>query len=259
MGIWFQTHTVGKESASWPASWWETQTERFRVWICLFADSLTGGFITFVTNVLLMFHDKQMKCVKIHVVHLFGSILVIPQGAGCTALVVAVVAKKLELTKAEKHVHNFMMDTQLSKRVREQSTLGKVTPQICPPSAFLTHVFFFCRLRWKTQLRMFSGRRGSSTRTLNWWGRWTTPESGSTRGNSSKPFTSRYPPPLPRLLTDLRYSRWLQTFFPCSVFVWLTNAAQSWNLNCLTPVAKNMCLYRGKIVVASWPCFSWRD
>ncbi|XP_055975809.1 small conductance calcium-activated potassium channel protein 1 [Sorex fumeus] len=39
-------------------------------------------------------------------------------GAGCTALVVAVVARKLELTKAEKHVHNFMMDTQLSKRVR---------------------------------------------------------------------------------------------------------------------------------------------
>lgn len=43
--------------------------------------------------------------------------LVGPQGAGCTALVVAVVARKLELTKAEKHVHNFMMDTQLSKRV----------------------------------------------------------------------------------------------------------------------------------------------
>lgn len=40
-----------------------------------------------------------------------------PQGAGCTALVVAVVARKLELTKAEKHVHNFMMDTQLCKRV----------------------------------------------------------------------------------------------------------------------------------------------
>lgn len=43
--------------------------------------------------------------------------LVGPQGAGCTALVVAVVARKLELTKAEKHVHNFMMDTQLCKRV----------------------------------------------------------------------------------------------------------------------------------------------
>lgn len=41
----------------------------------------------------------------------------VQQGAGCTALVVAVVARKLELTKAEKHVHNFMMDTQLCKRV----------------------------------------------------------------------------------------------------------------------------------------------
>lgn len=65
--------------------------------------------------------------------------------------------------------------------------------------SFLTKSFFF---RWKTQLRMFSGRRGSSTRTPNWWGRWTTPESGSTRGNFSKPFTSRYhpltpPPPTP--------------------------------------------------------------
>ena len=40
------------------------------------------------------------------------------QGAGCTALVVAVIARKLELSKAEKHVHNFMQDTQLSKKVR---------------------------------------------------------------------------------------------------------------------------------------------
>ncbi|NWI17794.1 KCNN3 protein, partial [Crypturellus soui] len=40
------------------------------------------------------------------------------RGAGCTALVVAVVARKLELTKAEKHVHNFMMDTQLTKRIK---------------------------------------------------------------------------------------------------------------------------------------------
>ncbi|XP_026546718.1 small conductance calcium-activated potassium channel protein 2-like [Notechis scutatus] len=42
-------------------------------------------------------------------------------GAGCTALVVAVVARKLELTKAEKHVHNFMMDTQLTKRVKNSA------------------------------------------------------------------------------------------------------------------------------------------
>ncbi|XP_071449550.1 small conductance calcium-activated potassium channel protein isoform X1 [Hetaerina americana] len=37
-------------------------------------------------------------------------------GAGCTALLVAVASRKLELTRAEKHVHNFMMDTQLTKR-----------------------------------------------------------------------------------------------------------------------------------------------
>ena len=40
---------------------------------------------------------------------------------------VAVVAKKLELTKAEKHVHNFMMDTQLTKRVSPQSGGYSVT------------------------------------------------------------------------------------------------------------------------------------
>ncbi|XP_060573425.1 small conductance calcium-activated potassium channel protein-like isoform X2 [Ruditapes philippinarum] len=39
-------------------------------------------------------------------------------GAGCTALVVAVIARKLELSKAEKHVHNFMQDTQLSKKLK---------------------------------------------------------------------------------------------------------------------------------------------
>ena len=70
---------------------------------------------------------------KIHVVHLLGSILVTSQGAGCTALVVAVVAKKLELTKAEKHVHNFMMDTQLTKRVGEHSMLGNLRHHRCVP------------------------------------------------------------------------------------------------------------------------------
>jgi len=43
--------------------------------------------------------------------------LTVLQGSGCTALVVAVLARKLELTRAEKHVHNFMMDNQLTKRV----------------------------------------------------------------------------------------------------------------------------------------------
>uniref|UniRef100_A0A3P9KXV8 Calmodulin-binding domain-containing protein n=1 Tax=Oryzias latipes TaxID=8090 RepID=A0A3P9KXV8_ORYLA len=39
-------------------------------------------------------------------------------GAGCTVLVVAVVARKLELSRAEKHVHNFMMDSHISKRIK---------------------------------------------------------------------------------------------------------------------------------------------
>lgn len=65
----------------------------------------------------------------------FLSALVISQGAGCTALVVAVVAKKLELTKAEKHVHNFMMDTQLTKRVSlKKKNLKK---------SHILHLFFF--------------------------------------------------------------------------------------------------------------------
>ena len=50
------------------------------------------------------------------VVNIFLDISLL-QGAGCTALLVAVVSRKLELTRAEKHVHNFMMDTQLTKRV----------------------------------------------------------------------------------------------------------------------------------------------
>jgi len=53
------------------------------------------------------------KCVDINAVCLCAR-----QGSGCTALVVAVLARKLELTRAEKHVHNFMMDNQLTKRVR---------------------------------------------------------------------------------------------------------------------------------------------
>uniref|UniRef100_A0A8C4X8D6 Potassium calcium-activated channel subfamily N member 3 n=1 Tax=Erpetoichthys calabaricus TaxID=27687 RepID=A0A8C4X8D6_ERPCA len=53
-----------------------------------------------------------------HLLHFCFLLLFVLKGAGCTALVVAVVARKLELTKAEKHVHNFMMDTQLTKRIK---------------------------------------------------------------------------------------------------------------------------------------------
>lgn len=38
-------------------------------------------------------------------------------GTVTSSMVVAVIARKLELTRAEKHVHNFMMDSQLSKQV----------------------------------------------------------------------------------------------------------------------------------------------
>ncbi|XP_035480784.2 intermediate conductance calcium-activated potassium channel protein 4 isoform X3 [Scophthalmus maximus] len=39
-------------------------------------------------------------------------------GVACTAMLVAVVTKKLVLNKGEKHVHFFMLDIQISKRIR---------------------------------------------------------------------------------------------------------------------------------------------
>ena len=54
------------------------------------------------------------------------------QGSGCTALVVAVIARKLELSRAEKHVHNFMTDNQLMKRVSYFLTSGPVTSLFLP-------------------------------------------------------------------------------------------------------------------------------
>ena len=60
------------------------------------------------------------------------------QGAGCTALVVAVIARKLELTRAEKHVHNFMMDTQLTKRVGTDTlSLGPLLALSLPAKCLL--------------------------------------------------------------------------------------------------------------------------
>uniref|UniRef100_A0A8C2Z9U0 Potassium calcium-activated channel subfamily N member 4 n=1 Tax=Cyclopterus lumpus TaxID=8103 RepID=A0A8C2Z9U0_CYCLU len=42
-------------------------------------------------------------------------------GVACTAMLVAVVTKTLALNKGEKHVHFFMLDIQISKRVRAKS------------------------------------------------------------------------------------------------------------------------------------------
>ncbi|XP_053123403.1 intermediate conductance calcium-activated potassium channel protein 4 isoform X2 [Hemicordylus capensis] len=42
-------------------------------------------------------------------------------GVGCTALLVAVAADKLEFSRAEKHVHNFMMDIQCAKEMKRSA------------------------------------------------------------------------------------------------------------------------------------------
>lgn len=70
-------------------------------------------------------------------------------GVSCTATMVAVLARKLELSRAEKHVHNFMMDTQLTKRLknaaanvlRETWLIYKYTKlvQTISPSKVRTH------------------------------------------------------------------------------------------------------------------------
>ncbi|KAK7108191.1 small conductance calcium-activated potassium channel protein-like [Littorina saxatilis] len=42
-------------------------------------------------------------------------------GAGCTALVVAVLARKLELSSAEKYVHDFVLEIDMGKRLKTQA------------------------------------------------------------------------------------------------------------------------------------------
>ena len=42
-------------------------------------------------------------------------------GAGCTALVVAVLARKLELSSAEKYVHDFVLEIEMGKRLKNQA------------------------------------------------------------------------------------------------------------------------------------------
>lgn len=55
-------------------------------------------------------------------------------------LVVAVVARKLELTRAEKHVHNFMMDSHISKRVMRNisNILIFIMTQTCKDSMLVS-------------------------------------------------------------------------------------------------------------------------
>lgn len=62
-------------------------------------------------------HTIIEKMVNI-LVTLPTSVCVGLKGVACTAMLVAVVTKTLALNKGEKHVHFFMLDIQISKRVR---------------------------------------------------------------------------------------------------------------------------------------------
>lgn len=93
----------------------------------LLASLFSLFFIVYVVISLLSWKIRTLPSDIVLVIHTSLSLSVsLYQGAGCTALVVAVVARKLELTKAEKHVHNFMMDTQLTKRVYTHITVTRI-------------------------------------------------------------------------------------------------------------------------------------
>jgi hypothetical protein len=55
---------------------------------------------------------------EIFVFCLMFNFLIVLKGAGCTALLVAVILKKMELTQAEKRVHDLMRDTHFTKEVK---------------------------------------------------------------------------------------------------------------------------------------------
>ncbi|KAJ6663600.1 hypothetical protein lerEdw1_009679 [Lerista edwardsae] len=67
--------------------------------------------ITFLT---IGYGDVVPETMCGKVVCLFTGVM----GVGCTALLVAVAADKLEFSRAEKHVHNFMMDIQCAKEMK---------------------------------------------------------------------------------------------------------------------------------------------
>ena len=80
------------------------------------------------------------------------------QGAGCTALLVAVVNRKLELSRAERHVHNFMMDTQLTKRVGNDNTRTQAFKNAHTPTQIYLEMETLLRnlLQNKTVINTFS-------------------------------------------------------------------------------------------------------
>ncbi|XP_062847707.1 intermediate conductance calcium-activated potassium channel protein 4 [Trichomycterus rosablanca] len=84
----------------------------------------TGGmgtalWLIAITFLTVGYGDVSPKTSCGKVVCLFTGVMVKSiQGVACTAMLVAVVTKKLALNKGEKHVHFFMMDIQISKEIR---------------------------------------------------------------------------------------------------------------------------------------------
>ena len=69
-------------------------------------------------------------------------------GTCTSSMVVAVIARRLELSRAEKHVHNFMMDTQLTKEVNsmiEKCFEYRMVKKIDIFGSKMCRVFLFCR------------------------------------------------------------------------------------------------------------------
>ncbi|XP_073426731.1 intermediate conductance calcium-activated potassium channel protein 4 isoform X1 [Dendrobates tinctorius] len=76
------------------------------------ADLTSAMWLIPITFLTIGYGDLVPVTVCGKMVCLFTGVM----GVGCTALIVAVAAQKLEFTKAEKHVHNFMMDIRYMKQ-----------------------------------------------------------------------------------------------------------------------------------------------
>eukprot|EP00066_Takifugu_rubripes_P003509 XP_003966122.2 PREDICTED: intermediate conductance calcium-activated potassium channel protein 4-like isoform X2 [Takifugu rubripes] len=94
------------------ASWMLTLCERKTIEVTGKMD--TALWLVAITFLTVGYGDvsPQTTCGK--AVCLFTGVM----GVACTAMLVAVVTKTLELNKGEKHVHLFMLDIQISKRIR---------------------------------------------------------------------------------------------------------------------------------------------
>ncbi|XP_061094578.1 intermediate conductance calcium-activated potassium channel protein 4 isoform X2 [Conger conger] len=77
-------------------------------------DMLTALWLIAITFLTVGYGDVSPKTLCGKMVCLFTGVM----GVACTAMLVAVVTKQLALNKGEKHVHYFMMDIQISKRLR---------------------------------------------------------------------------------------------------------------------------------------------